>query len=128
MLDRGPQGVGVPSTRARRARPGVQVGVDHDAGDFADDVRERGDFVQTFAPSLELFLFGVGTQVRVAAMIENEVDVRTLFDQVYRPGELARQYAEVECQTVVFERFHVLDESGSGRELVRFGVENAPKA
>src|SRR5262244_2684915 len=80
------------------------------------------------APLVELSFPGVGTQIRVAAMVEDEVDVRTLFDKTDRLRQLTRQHADVERQAVIFERSDVLDESGSRRELVRFGVEYAAHA
>src|SRR5262245_12362002 len=80
------------------------------------------------APLVELSLPDVGTQIRVAAMVEDEVDVRALFDKTDSLRQLARQHAYVERQAVIFERFDVLDESDRRRELVRFGVEYATHA
>ena len=70
----------------------------------------------------------VGTQIRVAAVVEDELDVRALFDKIDRLRQLARRRADVKRQSVIFERSDVLDESGSRRESVRFGVEYAAHA
>src|SRR5215470_12376787 len=80
------------------------------------------------APLVELSFPGVGTQIRVAAMVEDEFDFRALFDKTDRLRQLARQHADVESQAVIFERSDVLDESGRRRESVRFGVEYAAHA
>src|SRR5262245_58034570 len=77
------------------------------------------------APLVELSFPGVGTQIRIAAMVEDEFDFRALFDKTDRPRQLARRNADVKCQAVIFERSDVLDESGRRRESVRFGVEYA---
>ena len=44
-------------------------------------VRETGDHPQMFAPLVELSFRGVGTQIQVAAVVEDELDVRALFDR-----------------------------------------------
>src|SRR5262245_21389134 len=59
----------------RLCGPVRQVGVDHNARNLADDVRETGDLPQTLAPFVELAGAGVRTQIRVAAVVEDEVDL-----------------------------------------------------
>ena len=101
VFDGGTQIVKLPISR-----PAFRFRIHDDARYFANDVGRLGYFSHARTPARDV----AARQVRVAAMIEDELCVGASRDQTQRQRQLATEYAKVERQLMLRESLQVRDE------------------
>jgi hypothetical protein len=94
-------------------RPGGVIGFGDEAGEFADDIGERGELADVFAPRIE----EGGADARFAGVVEDELNVGTGANEGDDGGELRVFAADVEGEICGGELADAGDEFGAGAEI-----------
>ena len=85
------------------------------------DIRERRERLDFLLPRIEKLIL----DVRFADMVQDELDMRTLFHEPNCIGELRVENTDVETQSVARERFDTAHKVGLNTEINAFGLDEA---
>jgi hypothetical protein len=85
------------------------------------DIRERRKRLDLLFPRIKALVLDVG----FANVIQNELDVRTLFHEPNGIGELWVEDTDIEAQSIVGECFNAAHKVGLDAEIHAFGLDEA---
>ena len=85
------------------------------------DIRQRRERLNLLFPRVEQLVFDVG----LADVVQDELDVRTLFHEPNGIGELWVEDTDVETQSVARECFNTVHEVGLDTEIYAFGLDES---